>query len=88
MKTHMPGTAPQIEHARPALPGQLSLQQREFTALGVNGAAQVSGGLVAELLLDDLGVLGGAGHGRILYLRCLSYRLREQVESSHRRSHL
>ncbi|MNG42221.1 hypothetical protein D3C84_1319670 [compost metagenome] len=61
----MTGTAAQIQHAGMALPRQRCLQQGEFTALGVHGAAEVGAGLFAELALDHVRMLG-AGHVWIL----------------------
>ncbi|MNZ72752.1 hypothetical protein D3C78_911390 [compost metagenome] len=61
MKTHMAGATAKIQHSRPPLPGQLSLEQREFAALGVDSTAQVGTGLLAELALDDV-FMRGAGH--------------------------
>ncbi|MCY1551125.1 hypothetical protein D9M68_874350 [compost metagenome] len=61
IEAHMTGTAAQVQHTGMGLPCQLSLQQGEFTALGVHGAAEVGAGLLAELALDHIDVLG-AGH--------------------------
>ncbi|CAI8892348.1 hypothetical protein EMIT0P176_400006 [Pseudomonas sp. IT-P176] len=66
MKTHMPGAAAQVQYPRITAPCHFALEQRELSALGVHGTAQVGRSLFTELLLYDLGVLGGAGHGDFL----------------------
>ena len=62
VKTHMARTASKVQHAGVSLARQFGLQQGKFGALGVHSAAQIGRGLFTELFLNNLAVLGGAGH--------------------------